>query len=121
MSYRGLRFGEAGEEMAAKYLAEKGLKILERRVRFRNGELDIIAKDADEWVFVEVKARSSTAYGTAGEAMDWRKTKKMEQAVDAYIAQHNLHTALIRCDLVTVDLMPDGTAKIEHFPGAITF
>lgn len=121
MSYKGLRLGEAGEEMAARYLAEKGLTIHERRVRFPNGELDIVAKDGKEWVFVEVKTRSSTAFGSAGEAMGWRKTKKMEQAVDAYICKHNLDNALMRCDLVTIDLSSDGTARIEHFPSAITF
>lgn len=121
MTYRSARIGEAGEEMAAAYLAEKGLKIVARRVRLKRGELDIVARNGREWVFVEVKTRSSSHMGTAAEAMTGSKAKRMERAVLQYLEQHNLGDAPVRCDLVTVDFTPDGGADIEHYPGGIVF
>lgn len=56
--------GKAGEDIAANYLEREGLKILERNYRFERGEIDIIAEEGDELVFVEVKARRSTTFGT---------------------------------------------------------
>ncbi len=121
MSTHNSRIGEAGEEMAVAYLRERGLKIVDRRVLFRRGELDIVARDGDEWVFVEVKTRTSDVMGLAGEAMNTRKITRMARAVEEYLHLHGLDDAPVRCDLVTIDFLPDGGAKIEHFPGGITF
>ena len=115
------RIGEAGEEMAAAFLRERGLRIVDRRVRLRRGELDIVAKNGKEWVFVEVKTRTSDVMGTAAAAMTTQKSRRMGRAVAEYLHNNGLDDALVRCDLFTIDFLPDGQAKMEHFPGAITF
>lgn len=113
--------GQAGEEMAVRTLREKGLVIVERRVRFRRGEIDIVARDGAEWVFVEVKTRTSDVAGHSSEAMTPRKIASLERAVSQYIYEHGLDDDPVRCDLVTIDFAPDGQARIEHYPGGIVF
>lgn len=113
--------GQAGEEMATRFLRDKGLAIVERRVRLRRGEIDIVARDGGEWVFVEVKTRTSDVAGHASDAMTRRKLAAFERAVVQYIHQHGLDDTPVRCDLVTIDFAPDGPARIEHYPGGITF
>ncbi len=114
-----LRLGEAGEDLAAGFLERQGLSIVERRVRFRRGELDIVARNGREWVFVEVKTRSPGSAGTASEALTRRKSARMARAVREYVALHDLHDQPIRCDLVAVDVGPDGAPEISHYPGGI--
>ena len=121
MRNRHLLLGEKGEDLAADFLARKGLKIVARRVRFKRGELDIVAKNGKEWVFVEVKTRSSSSMGTAAEAMTPTKLARMSRAVDEYAHLHNLGNAPMRCDLVTVDFDSDGKPEVCHYPGGIVF
>ena len=119
MTARHLALGEAGEELAACFLAEKGFRIVERRVRCRRGELDIVATCGGEWVFVEVKTRGSKRMGSAAEAMTARKAGRMALAVREYLWRHGLDSAPVRCDLVTVDFGADGRPDINHYPAAI--
>ena len=105
--------------MAAAFLRERGLRILERRVRLSRGELDIVARDGEEWVFVEVKTRSAGGCGSAVEALGPRKSARLARAVREYVYRHHLHEAPMRCDLVAIDLGPDGLPDISHYPGAI--
>lgn len=120
MSTDHLRLGEEGEELAARFLERAGLKIVERRVRFRRGELDIVARNGKEWVFVEVKTRRTSRTGSAAEAMTARKTSRMGRAVREYLNRHDLGDPPVRCDLVAIDFSPDGVPVITHFPGGIT-
>lgn len=119
MATRHLELGEAGEELAVRFLEKLGMKILERRVRFRRGELDIVAKNGKEWVFVEVKTRSGNRMGTAAEAMTRRKSARMGRAVREYVTRHGLDDQPIRCDLVAVDFGFDDQPEIHHFPGGL--
>lgn len=121
MTDRRAAVGEMGEGLAARLLRSKGMKIVGRRIRFARGELDIVAKDGNEWVFVEVKTRSAGVMGDAASAMTRRKAGRMERAVREYVHMHALDGAPMRCDLVAVDIDPDGGASVNHYPGAITF
>ncbi len=114
-----LRVGEAGEELAAGFLEKLGMRIVERRVRFRRGELDIVARNGREWVFVEVKTRNPSRLGTAAQAVTGRKSARMGRAVREYVCRHDLADQPIRCDLVAVDIGPDGVPAITHYPGGI--
>ena len=114
-----LRLGEMGEELAAGFLQKRGLSIVERRVRFRRGELDIVARNGREWVFVEIKTRSRGSAGTASEALTRRKSLRLSRAVREYVNRHGLHDQPIRCDLVAVDIGRDGVPTISHYPGGI--
>lgn len=119
MKRRHLELGEAGEEMAARFLESKGMRVLERRVRCRHGELDIVARDGGEWVFVEVKTRRSDRMGDAVSGMTRRKTGRMSRAVTEYIACHGLENRPIRLDLVAIDFTSDEVPDIKHYPGGI--
>ena len=61
--------GKVGEDLAANFLEQIGFKIIKRNYRFERGEIDLIAEEGDELVFVEVKARRSTTFGTPEEAV----------------------------------------------------
>lgn len=77
--------GNAGEDFAADILEKKGYIILERNYFCRSGEIDIIAKDNEGFVFVEVKTRKNTAYGTPGEFVNFRKQQKIRFAALKYL------------------------------------
>ncbi|NGP62550.1 YraN family protein [Paenibacillus thiaminolyticus] len=95
--------GAAAERMAAERLQALGYRIIHRNWRCRTGEIDIIARDGNCWVFVEVRSR----YGLAGaegaaEAIDWRKQHKVRAVAEVYVNRYRLHEAEIRFDAVAV-------------------
>ena len=84
------QLGKEGEKIASDYLAEQGLEILESNFRFQKAEIDIIAKDQDELVFVEVKTRSSADFARPEEAVNLSKQKNILVAANAYLEQIDL-------------------------------
>src|SRR3954451_15768526 len=78
--------GRRGEQAAADHLTELGWQILDRNWRCREGELDIVARDGTELVFVEVKTRSSLAFGAPAEAVDRVKAARIRQLALRWIA-----------------------------------
>lgn len=95
--------GDYGEELACKFLKENGYKILERNYRIRGGEIDIVAKDKDYLVFVEVKTRYSHDFGTPEESITPWKIKALLKTALFYIQKINWGDKGYRLDLVTVD------------------
>ncbi|WBW49713.1 YraN family protein [Peptoniphilus equinus] len=93
-------FGDLGETVAANYLAGLGYTILDRNYRAMGTELDIIARDGAILVFVEVKSRSSVAYGHGFEAVDERKVAHIVQTSLDYIQRHGLSHMQVRYDIV---------------------
>lgn len=89
MSYRK-HFGKWGEDFAAEYLIQQGYSILGRNVRTPYGEIDLIAKDGDGLVFIEVKTRSSHEYGFPEEAISKQKIGHMLASAQAYL-ENELH------------------------------
>ena len=77
--------GNIGEELSSKYLENIGYKIIERNFRCKQGEIDIIAKDGEEYVFVEVKTRSNLCFGKPREAVDEYKKNHICKTVKYYI------------------------------------
>ncbi len=118
---RHLELGESGEKLAEEFLSRRGLRVVDRRVRFRRGELDLVARDGEAWVFIEVKTRSGTRMGCAAEGMTPAKLKRMRHAVETYIHTRGLSGKPVRCDLFTVDFAHDDVPRLAHFPGAIIF
>ena len=116
-----LDLGLNGEALAENFLERQGLDIVERRVRYACGEIDLVAKNGDEWVFVEVKTRKSVSGGSAAEAFSPAKARRMRRAVETYVYKNNLDGEAMRCDFVAIDIAPDGTPEISHFPGEITW
>lgn len=82
------KIGAEYEKLAADYLMENGYQIIERNFRNRFGEIDIIARDAEYLVFVEVKYRSSQSFGTAAEAVDLRKQRIITKVAWYYLLTH---------------------------------
>ena len=93
--------GQAGEEAAASYLQRLGWRILERNCRLPGGEIDIVAQDGSCLVFVEVKTRRSTAFGSPFEAVNMPKQRRLSEAASAYMNKHGLDMAA-RFDVAAV-------------------
>jgi len=111
-----LDFGKQGEEIAVKYLTDKGYEILERNWRNRHKEIDIIAKDGDELVIVEVKCRKSSNYGDPNLAVNKQKQRLLVAAANAYIFKNNLDVDT-RFDIVSI-VFDNGAPQIEHIEDA---
>jgi putative endonuclease len=110
--------GKQGEILACTFLEEKGYQILERNWKNRFEEIDVIARDGDELVIVEVKTRSSTAFGNPEQAVGLRKQRLLVNAAESYILKHDSHLET-RFDIVTVIL--EGTSsRVQHLPRAFS-
>ena len=116
-----LKEGIWGEEVAADYLREKGYIILERDWHSGHRDIDIIAQQENEVVFVEVKTRRNTDYGTPEQAVDWRKRRNLRYAMNHYM-QYRKIDAPVRFDIITVVGTP-GCADpvVSHFEGVNIF
>lgn len=113
--------GKFGEQRAVEHLAAIGLEILDRNWRCRAGELDIVARDGQQLVFVEVKTRSSLAFGAPAEAVDRAKSARIrELALRWIMAQRELGAqpfwSTLRFDVVSVVRGRAGL-EIVHLPG----
>ncbi len=95
--------GKYGEDLACKYLQDQGYKILERNYRIRGGEIDIVAKDKETLVFVEVKTRWSHEYGLPAESMTAWKIKFLLKAAMFYVQKIKWGDEEYRLDFVSVD------------------
>jgi putative endonuclease len=102
---RAKRAGEEAEQDAKNYLEKKGLTYVERNFRVPQGEIDLIFKDSQQWVFVEVKYRASKQHGHAAEYFTSAKRSKMNRAIMCYLQQHNLnlHHTSLRIDVIAID------------------
>ena len=113
------KLGAQGERIAAAHLESLGLVIETRNYRTRYGEIDLVARDGVEVVFVEVRTKRSAAFGTPEESMTRRKQARLVHAAKEYLAAHGLATASWRVDFVAITLQPDGPARIAHVRSAV--
>jgi putative endonuclease len=104
--------GRKGEDLAANYLKQKGCKILHRNYRTPLGEADIIISDKDVLVFVEVKARTGTAFGEPFEAVNLRKQERLKRIALYYLKLHKAERQ-VRFDVVSI-ISKNGTDEITH-------
>ena len=96
------QIGLHGEKEAANFLRQRGYKILDRRARVLNGDIDIVALDNRTVVFVEVRSRTNTKHGHPVETIDLRKKRRIILLANAYIKQHRIKNYSYRIDVVTV-------------------
>ncbi|MBR2638386.1 MAG: YraN family protein [Bacteroidaceae bacterium] len=108
--------GHKGEMLAARYLMEQGFAVLEYNWRSGKKEIDIIAKERNVLVFVEVKTRSTDAYGDAVEAVTPDKISNIISAANSYLKMKKLDTE-VRFDVVTL-VGNIGNCRIEHIRDA---
>lgn len=109
--------GAHGEAVAARYLESRGLIVLDRNWRCRDGELDIVATDGKTLVIVEVKTRSGTGYGRPAEAVTRKKLLRMRRLAQLWLAANRVGWVEVRFDVVAVLVGPGAPIEVEHFPG----
>jgi putative endonuclease len=108
--------GDFGERIAAHKLESLGMRILERNVRVGRIEVDLIAEDGQEVVFVEVRTRRGPA-GLAAESVTPQKLRRMWESAAGYCEAHQIPIERMRIDVLAVDLDSSGNARaVEHFP-----
>jgi putative endonuclease len=107
------RRGTAGEDLACRHLRRQGLSILERNYRCRTGEIDIVAREGETIVFVEVKERGDASHGGAVEAVTVPKRRRVIRAARHWASAHRQSESRLRFDVVAIDHGPDGPT-IRH-------
>ena len=113
--------GKQGENLAFRFLKEKGFKILERNYRAPWGEIDIIAREKACLAFIEVKARKSILFGHPFEYVGEKKQKKILLTAQHYLTKMNWHSEEIRFDVVSIHLPEDGSpAHVELIRNAFS-
>lgn len=110
--------GRYGENVAVRHLTDRGLEILERNWRCPRGEIDIVARDGDCVVFVEVKTRSSVEFGEPAEAVSPTKARRLRGLAMEWLEERRPKRADIRFDVVSVLRSRVGAAQVEHLQGA---
>lgn len=103
------QFGQSGESLAVRHLQRAGYRILERNYRTKLGEIDIIAKDHDTIVFVEVKTRRSDHFGNPKWAVTPKKQRKISMVALFYLKSTQQSQAKARFDVVTISPMLENT------------
>lgn len=113
------RVGRWGETVAAHFLEQRGYAILARNVRTGRGEIDLVARQGAEIIFVEVKTRTNAAFGLPEEAVDAQKLEHVFRAAEAYLAAHaDLAGLDWRIDVIAIQGRPGAKVEdviIEHF------
>jgi putative endonuclease len=112
--------GRWGESQAAQYLSQKGFTILERNARTPYGELDLITRENDTLVFIEVKTRASTSLGPPEVSVSTTKQKHLLAAAQAYVQAHSELIQDWRIDVIAILRLKDRPPQIEHFENIIT-
>ncbi len=110
--------GVAGEDLACRHLEAAGFLILERNYRCRSGEVDVVARDGESTVFVEVKERHGASHGEGHEAVTFGKRRRIIRAARLYAAAHGLSEEPIRFDVISIDWQDAEGARIRHDRGA---
>ena len=110
--------GARGEQIAAAYLTDSGLRLLDRNWRCREGELDIVAREGDALVFCEVKTRRAIGYGHPVEAVTPVKQRRLRTLAHRWLAAHDEHAPELRFDVVGVLVRPSRPALVTHLPAA---
>lgn len=106
-----------GEDLAADYLTTRGYTILARNYRKNTGEIDIIARDGEYLVFIEVKTRTNLLFGQPYEAVTLRKQAQISRVALGYITINKLHNQAMRFDVISVLIQANGKTEINHLPG----
>ncbi|MDO9559277.1 MAG: YraN family protein [Syntrophales bacterium] len=106
---RRIMTGKLGESLAVVHLQKMGYQIVAQNYRCLYGEVDVVARDGDTLVFVEVKSRKSGTFGAPQEAVGLEKQKKLSRVSLHYLQQKRLETCKARFDVIAVRMSPDGT------------
>jgi putative endonuclease len=113
--------GRLGEYLAADALEKRGYCLLERNFRCQYGEIDLVAQEGEDLVFVEVKTRRGTLYGLPEEAVTSRKARKLQEVAGYYLDLHQVPDCSWRIDVVAIQFSSIGKLEeIRVYQHAIT-
>lgn len=115
---RAAERGVQAEQAACDHLQARGLTLHSRNYRCRSGEIDLIMRDGEALVFVEVRYRSSSRFGGAAASVDATKQQKLIRTAQTFLSEQRLHHSPCRFDVVTVSPHA-GELKVEWIPNAI--
>ena len=111
------RQGNDFESLAADYLKRNGMCVLEQNYYCKMGEIDIVAKDGEYLVFVEVKYRKNKRAGSAAEAVNFNKMRKISRCADVYMMQHRVSGNIsVRFDVVAIE-----EGHLTHYKNAFEY
>ncbi|MFH1867045.1 MAG: YraN family protein [Patescibacteria group bacterium] len=120
MPHQRQELGKKGEDLAAAYLKERGFDIIDKNFHLgRYAEIDLIGRDRDEIVFIEVKTRSGLGQGYPEEAVTRFKQEKIKQAAESYLLAHPQLSNNHRFDVVAIYFEAKGKYQIKHFRNII--
>lgn len=116
------RTGLVGESIAVAYAQRRGWIILETNVRTPSGEIDLVVRDGDDLVLIEVRTRRTDAFGTGPESLTLRKRVRMAACAYEYLVSrgHDPDATPWRVDLIAIVLTPGQVADVEHLPHVLT-
>ncbi len=106
-------FGNSGEDISVQYLKSHGHIILKRNFYCKQGEIDIITKDKNEIVFIEVKSRSNTEYGLPSESVTKQKIQHLYKTARYFLYKNKMLNEFVRFDVVEI-LIKSGKFNINH-------
>ena len=113
--------GRLGEEIAVDYFRQHGMLVLDRNWRPQRanlrGELDLVVRDVDTLVIVEVKTRRCLAFGTPAESVTRRKLRALHSLALAWLDQRQVHAPRMRFDVISITVPPAGQPVLEHLRG----
>lgn len=112
------RLGQCGEKTVVRYLEKNGYTILTKNYRCKIGEIDIIARDGADLVFIEVKTRSGLGYGSPAAAVTLRKQRQITRAAQWYLAEQQLFDVPARFDVISVLYGETNRQQIDHINNA---
>lgn len=120
MPHAKQKTGNYGETLAVKFLKEKGFEIIEQNYRFGHGEIDIVAKERDILVFVEVKLRNNLEFGPPELAISKSKQKQVRKIAEMFIHQKGkeIDFERSRIDVIAILKLPNEQPKINHIINA---
>ena len=117
--YKKKVFGNLGEDIACKFVLDKGYEIINRNFYCRQGEIDIVAKDKNELVFIEVKTRKNANYGRPIDAITFFKKKHFIESIEYYLYKNNVQNIPVRVDVIEVYEKEKSKFLVHHVKNAI--
>ena len=114
-----MQLGKDGEELAAAFLENSGMLILDRNYHSPNGEIDIIGKHGEQIIFFEIKTRTSEKYGYPEESITPKKIKALIDTATRYLQEHDLLEHPWRIDVISI-LMENDEIQYKWFKNAVT-
>jgi putative endonuclease len=118
MGLESYQLGITGEEIAEKYLLQHGYKVIEKNFHSQQGEVDLIAQEADQLVFVEVKNYSFRSLGSPLGAVRKSKRENIIHAARTYLKKNRIKNVYCRFDVLTIYRERDGSRQVELYKNA---